>query len=163
VRHYVLRSSDPALRAVIVEDKAALVGVGLAAAGLLGSALIGNETPDALASLVIGVLLMATAFGLARPLADFLIGHSLPAEQLQQLYAIVAQAPAVEEVLVTQAVYTGPEEVIVVAKVRPAESQTAAALAQAMDELDAALRAALPEVAEVFIDVTTYRAELAQP
>jgi cation diffusion facilitator family transporter len=163
VRHYVLRSSDPALRAVIVEDKAALVGVGLAAAGLLGSALIGNETPDALASLVIGVLLMATAFGLARPLADFLIGHSLPAEQLQQLYAIVAQAPAVEEVLVTQAVYTGPEEVIVVAKVRPAESQTAAALAQAMDELDAGLRAALPEVAEVFIDVTTYRAELAQP
>jgi cation diffusion facilitator family transporter len=163
VRHYVLRSSDPALRAVIVEDKAALVGVGLAAAGLLGSALIGNETPDALASLVIGVLLMATAFGLARPLADFLIGHSLPAEQLQQLYAIVAQAPAVEEVLATQAVYTGPEEVIVVAKVRPAESQTAAALAQAMDELDAGLRAALPEVAEVFIDVTTYRAELAQP
>jgi cation diffusion facilitator family transporter len=163
VRHYVLRASDPALRAVIVEDSAALVGVGLAAAGLLGSALIGNETPDALASLVIGVLLMATAFGLARPLADFLIGHSLPAEQLQQLYAIVAQAPAVEEVLVTQAVYTGPEEVIVVAKVRPAESQTAAALAQAMDELDAGLRAALPEVAEVFIDVTTYRAELAQP
>jgi hypothetical protein len=69
----------------------------------------------------------------------------------------------VEEVLVMQAVYTGPEEVIVVAKVRPAESQTAAALAQAMDELDAGLRAALPEVAEVFIDVTTYRAELAQP
>jgi divalent metal cation (Fe/Co/Zn/Cd) transporter len=71
----VLPASDPALRAVIVEDSAALVGVGVAAAGLFASALVGNETPDALASLVIGLLLMATAFGLARPLADFLIGY----------------------------------------------------------------------------------------
>jgi cation diffusion facilitator family transporter len=157
--HYVLHASDPALRAVIVEDSAALVGVGVAAAGLFASALVGNETPDALASLVIGLLLMVTAFGLARPLADFLIGHSLPAEQLQRLYEVLAGAAAVEAVILVQAVYTGPEEVIVAAKVHPVESQTVAALAQAMDDLDGALRAMLPEVAEVYIDVTTYRTE----
>ena len=126
----------------MVEDSAAVVGVLLAGLGLVGSALVGNEMPDALASLLIGLLSAATAFGLARPLADYLIGRSLPAEQLQQLYAILAAAPAVEEVILLQAVYTGPDEIVVAAKVRPVPTQTVDALAHAMDDLDAALRAA---------------------
>ncbi|HLH22073.1 MAG TPA: cation diffusion facilitator family transporter [Chloroflexota bacterium] len=159
---YVLHTSDPALRAVVVEDSAGVVGVVAATAGLLASMLLGRDTPDALASLAIGLLLAATAFGLARPLADYLIGRSLPADQLQRLYAILVAAPAVEEVILLQAVYTGPDEIVVAAKVRPVPSQTVDALAHAMDDLDRALRAALPEVAEVYIDVTTYRAEIAQ-
>jgi cation diffusion facilitator family transporter len=158
---YVLHVSDPALRAVLVEDSAALLGVALAALGLVGSALVGNSMPDALASLVIGLLLAVTAFGLARPLADFLVGRSMSPEQLQRLYAIVSAAPAVEQVLALQAVYTGPEEVIVAAKVRPAPQLTIDGLTRAMDELDAALRAAVPEVADVYVDVTAYRSEAA--
>lgn len=157
VWRYLLRSSDPALRAVVVEDSAALIGLGLAAGGLLLSELIGNNTPDALASLLIGILLALTAVALARPLADFLIGRSLPAEQLKQLYAILAAASTIEEVLSLQAVYTGPEEVIVGAKVHPAAGLTIDQLTRAMDELDQTLRSALPEVAEVYLDVTTYR------
>jgi cation diffusion facilitator family transporter len=161
LRRYLRRIPDPALRAVLVEDGAALAGVGLAALGLLASGLFGSETPDALASLLIGLLLAATAFGLARPLGDFLVGRSVPVEQLQQVHAILAAAPAVEEVLAVQAVYTGPEEVIVAAKVRPALSLTVQALTAAMDGLDRALRAALPEVAEVYIDVTAHWSETA--
>src|SRR5439155_21859412 len=116
------------------------------------SALAGTSTPDAVAALLIGLLLAATAFGLARPLADLLVGRSVPVEQLEQALAILAAAPAVDEVLAVQAVYTGPEEVIVAAKVRPVEHLTVAALTGAMDALDQALRDALPEVAEVYID-----------
>ena len=49
--------------------------------------------------------------------------------------------------------------VIAAAKVRPLASLTIDALTRAMDELDAALRAAVPEVADVYIDVTAYRSE----
>jgi cation diffusion facilitator family transporter len=155
--HYLLQSSDPSLRAVVVEDSAALVGVGLAAAGLLLTQMTGSNTPDALASLLIGVLLAVTAFGLARPVADFLIGRSLPPERLQQVSAILSSDPAVEEVLALQAVYTGPQEVVVAAKVRPASGLTIEQLTRAMDGLDRTLRTMLPEVADVFIDVTGYR------
>jgi cation diffusion facilitator family transporter len=154
---YLLQSSDPSLRAVVVEDGAAVVGVGLAAAGLLVSQLIGNNTPDALASLLIGVLLAVTAFGLARPVVDYLIGRSLPAERLQLVSTILSNDPAVEEVLALQAVYIGPLEVVVAAKVHPAPGLTIDQLTRAMDSLDQALRTALPEVADVFIDVTSYR------
>jgi cation diffusion facilitator family transporter len=154
---YLLRSSDPALRAVVVEDSAALVGVGLAALGLLLSELLGTNTPDALASLLIGLLLAITAFGLARPVADLLVGRSLPADQLQQLLEILTKDPAIDEVLALQAVYTGPQEAIVAAKVHPAVGLTIDQLTRAMDGLDSVVRSALPEVADVYVDVTTYR------
>ncbi len=46
----VLHSSDPTFRAIIVEDAAALVGLGLAAIGLAASALLGDSRWDAVAS-----------------------------------------------------------------------------------------------------------------
>jgi divalent metal cation (Fe/Co/Zn/Cd) transporter len=153
--------SDPALRAVLVEDSAALIGVALATVGLLASAMVGSSMPDALASLLIGLLLAGTAIGLARPLADYLIGRSMSLEQLERLARIVSSAPAVEQVLVLQAVYTGPDQVIVGAKVRPVANLTIDELTRAMDELDHALRDAVPEVADVYIDVTAYRADTA--
>jgi cation diffusion facilitator family transporter len=157
--HYLSRTSDPTLRAVVVEDTVALVGLGLAAVGLLLSDLVGNSTPDGIAALIIGVLLAVTAIGLARPLADYLVGRSLPVEQLQQLRAIVAASSAVEQVLTVRAVYTGPEEVVVVARIHPAPNLAIDQLTMAMDDLDTAMRATLPEVADVYIDVTSYNLE----
>src|ERR1700730_15228742 len=75
----VLHSSDPTLRAIIVEDVAALVGLGLAAIGLAASALLGDSRWDAVASILIGLLLATTAFGLAWPLSDYLVGRSVTA------------------------------------------------------------------------------------
>jgi cation diffusion facilitator family transporter len=74
VWRYILRSSDPVVRAIVVEDSAALIGLCLAASGLLLTRILGTSVPDSLASLLIGLLLAVTAFGLARPLADFLVG-----------------------------------------------------------------------------------------
>src|SRR5438309_1589732 len=112
-----------------------------------------------LAALAIGVLLAVTAFGLARPFADFLVGKSLPEPLLEKLVAIVDEDPAIEQVLSIRAIYTGPEEVIVAAKVRPSPSLSVGELARAMDDLDRRIRQALPLVADVFVDVTAYRGE----
>ena len=159
VWRYILRSSDPVVCAAVFEDSAALVGLGLAAGGLLLSKVLRSSVPDSLASLLIGVLLSATAFGLARPLADFLVGRSLPAPLLEKLYAIFREDAAIEQVLSLRAIYTGPEEVVVVAKVHPSASLNIEQLTRAMDDLDHRIRLALPLVADVFIDVTAYRAE----
>ena len=156
VWRYIRLSSDPAVRAIVVEDSAALIGLCLAASGLLLSKILGTNVPDSLASLFIGLLLAITAFGLARPLADFLVGRSLPALLLEKLYK---EDVAIEEVLSLRATYSGPEEVIVVAKVRPSSNLNIEQLTRAMDDLDRRIRHALPIVADVFIDVTADRAE----
>lgn len=156
---YLVWASDPVVRAVVVEDSAALVGLVLAAIGLLLSKVLGTSLPDSLASLSIGVLLAATAFGVARPLADFLVGRSLPPAQLEKLRSILKEDAAVEQVLSLRAVYSGPEEVIVMAKVHPSGNMKIEGLSRAMDELDHRIRRELPIVADVFIDVTLSRAE----
>jgi cation diffusion facilitator family transporter len=154
---YLFRSSDPTIRAVVVEDGAALIGVVIAAAGLLLSHQLRSGRPDAIASLLIGLLMAATAFGLGRPLADFLVGKSLPPELLEQIRSIIASDKAVDETLSVKSVYIGPEEVIVAAKVRPKPGLTTEELGRAMDDLDHALRKASPFVADVYIDVTSHR------
>src|SRR5260221_2860127 len=113
VRRYILRSSDPVVRAVFFEDSAALIGICVAAGGLLFSGIFGTKLPDSIALLVIGLLLAVTAFALARPFADFLIGKSVAPAQFEELYAIVEGDAAVEQILSLRAMYSGPEEVVV--------------------------------------------------
>ena len=156
---HLRRSSDPTVRAVVVEDSAALIGLVIAAVGLLLSRHFNSGRPDAIASLLIGLLMAATAFGLGRPLADFLVGKSLPPALLEQIRSVIASNETIAETLSVQAVYTGPEEVIVAAKVRPTPGLTTEELSRAMDDLDHALRQASPFVADVYIDVTSHRGD----
>src|SRR5258706_10221066 len=46
---YILRSSDPVVRAVFFEDSAALIGISIAASGLLLSRIFGTSVPDSVA------------------------------------------------------------------------------------------------------------------
>ena len=155
---HLRHSSDPTVRAVVVEDSAALIGIVIAAVGLFLNQQLRSGRPDAIASLLIGLLMGVTALGLGRNLADFLVGKSLPPELLDQIRNVIASDPAVEEILSLQAVYTGPEEVIVASKIRPSARLTAEELSQAMDNVDQKLRKASPFVADVYIDVTSHRA-----
>lgn len=156
---YLQQASDPIVRAVVVEDSAALIGLILAACGLVLSQALHTHVPDALASLAIGLLLAVTAFGVARPTVDFLVGRSLPAPLFERLNKIVREDPAIGRVLSLRATYLGPEEVIVGAKVHPAERLGADEFARAMDELDHRIRRELPVVSEVFIDASAHPTE----
>jgi cation diffusion facilitator family transporter len=156
---YLRRASDPTVRAVVVEDSAALIGILIAAAGLVTSELTKSSKPDGIASLLIGILLAITAVGLARPLADFLVGRSVHRSDLEKLHAILVGSPAVDEVVSLQAVYTGPEEVVVAAKIRPRMTMSTSEIAQAMDELDRKLHAESSLVADVYLDLTTRQSE----
>jgi cation diffusion facilitator family transporter len=148
------KTSEPIPRAIIVEDGAALIGDALVAGAILTRQLGGPAASDGVAALLIGLLLAATAVGLARRLADLLIGRSILPSRVAEARAIVAASPAVEEVVHLYAVYAGPQEAIVTAKVRPAPEQHAVELARGLDEIDQRLRSELAEVGEVFIDVT---------
>jgi cation diffusion facilitator family transporter len=153
---YLRHTSEPTLRALAVEDSAALIGVAIAAAGLLVRELGGPSSSDAIASLLIGILLAVTAVGLAQPLADLLIGQSISPARLEKAHAILARSPAIEAVLDLYAVHTAPHEVILTAKVHPAPARSSEQLAEHLDEVDVRLRRELPEIAEVFIDITAH-------
>ena len=143
---FLRHTSDPTLRALAVEDAAALVGLSLAAAGLLVHELGGPASSDAIASLLIGILLGVTAVGLARPLADLLIGQSMRPERIELARRTLDESPAVDEVRQLYAVHVAPQEVVLAAKVHPSPDLSADELAREMDRLDTRLRTELPDM-----------------
>jgi divalent metal cation (Fe/Co/Zn/Cd) transporter len=71
----VMATSDPTLRAVFAEDAAALLGLVIAAVGLGAHELTGSSVPDAVGSILVGLLLAAIASYLIERNRAFLLGE----------------------------------------------------------------------------------------
>jgi cation diffusion facilitator family transporter len=94
----VMRTSDPTVRAVFFEDAAALVGVAIAAVGIAGHQLTGSVIPDAVASILIGVLLGVVAIVLIDRNRRFLIGEVADVRVWSAALAELLDQPEVERV-----------------------------------------------------------------
>jgi len=110
-------SSDPISRAVFAEDLAAVVGNLIAAAGIGLTQLTGSQVPDALAAILIGLVLGYVAIQLARRNGDFLIGRRAPANIHRRVMDIIAGRPGVRGVPEMLVTFLGPHRLWVMARV----------------------------------------------
>src|SRR5436190_3639219 len=72
---HVMATSDPTLRAVFAEDSAALTGLVIAAAALAAHQLTGSPVPDAIGSILVGLLLAVVAIILINRNRRYLVGE----------------------------------------------------------------------------------------
>jgi len=110
---HVLATSDPTLRAVFFEDSAALVGVLLAAAGLGLHELTGSPIPDAVGSILIGVLLGAVAIVLINRNRRFLVGQEADPRVRAAAIRALLDAPEVARVTYLRLEVVGPRMIFV--------------------------------------------------
>src|SRR3954468_23730614 len=89
-QRYLAATTDTTVKAVTFEDSAALVGLVLAALGLLLEQLTGSTVWDGIASILIGVLLILVAGALARANVSLLIGQAVPEKLERELRAEIA-------------------------------------------------------------------------
>jgi len=79
---YVMNSQDPSVNVVLLEDIAAVLGVGIAAVCMGLSSYLNNPIPDAIGSCLIGGLLGLVASFIIQTNIAALMGRSIPAGRL---------------------------------------------------------------------------------
>jgi len=138
---HVLATSDPTLRAVFFEDSAALIGLVIAAAGLAAHELTGSATPDAIGSILVGVLLAVVAVVLINLNRRYLVGQEAgPRVRAAALQALV-DLPEVARVTYLRLEVVGPRMVFVVGDVDLTGDDTESHVAVRLRALEAKISA----------------------
>jgi cation diffusion facilitator family transporter len=149
----VMATSDPTLRAVFAEDSAALIGLVIAAVGLGAHQLTGSSTPDAIGSILVGVLLAAVATVLIDRNREFLIGEEAdPRVRAAAMRTLLAE-PEVARVTYLRLEVVGPRLVSVVGDVDLTGDDTESHVAVRLRALEAKLDAS-PAVAGTVLSLS---------
>src|SRR6266702_151933 len=110
---HVLATSDPTLRAVVAEDSAALAGGVIAAAGLAAHQLTGSPAPDAVGSILVGLLLGVVAIVLINRKRRFLVGEEADPRVRSAAIGALLEMPEVARVTYLRLEVVGPRMVFV--------------------------------------------------
>ena len=123
----------------------ALFGIAMAVA-------TGDGRWDGVGALAIGLLLLIIAIFLAVEMSSMLVGESAVPEQTEAIRQALAAQPMVNRVIHLRTLHVGPDELLVAAKIATDPHQSAADLADAINEAEVNIRAAVPEATYIFIE-----------
>lgn len=158
---YLHESKDPTAKTVIFEDSAALIGIVIAAAGLvLGQYHVppgDGHYWDGIASITIGVVLAIVAFSLARSSRGLLLGEAATKKSVEAIRAAINKHPNVREVVELLTMHLAPKQILVTAHVNLKDDLTYEQIVKSIDEIEAAMREADPKVDMIFLETARQR------
>jgi len=149
---FIRRAKVPELPVVLLEDTGALVGLAFALFGVSLAELTGNARFDAAGSIAIGVLLGVIAMILVVEMKSLLIGEAASPEVTTNIARAIESAPHVRGLIHMRTQHLGPDELLVAAKLEFAPDLTMPELAQAIDDVEAAMRAAVPAARVIYLE-----------
>ena len=150
---HVLATSDPTLRAVFAEDAAALVGLLIAATGLGLHQLTGSPTPDAIGSILVGLLLGVVAVVLINRNRRFLVGQEAEPRIREAAIEALLEQPEVSRVTYLRLEVVGPRLISVIGDVDLTGDDTESHVAVRLRALEAKITAS-PAVAGTVLSLS---------
>lgn len=151
VRH----SKDPPTFIVLLEDTAAMLGIAAAFAGIWLSQHFNEPAWDGVASIVIGVILAATAVVLGQETKGLLIGERARQEVLD---SILAEATSLDGVVGANGVLTvhlAPHQILAALSVEFEDDLNTPQIEALVIEMETRLHALHPEIVALFIKPQT--------
>ncbi|MDA1074606.1 MAG: cation diffusion facilitator family transporter [Proteobacteria bacterium] len=149
----VRMSKDPSIFVVVFEDTAALLGLLVALAGLVAYQITGNLIFDALASIIIGLILAGTALWLAYESKSLLIGEAASPLLRTQIRDCVVTDPRITHVNEVATMHMGPQQIIVNLSVDFVDGVDSSVVKQAVTDATRRIKALDPAISRVFIEV----------
>lgn len=149
---FIRRSKSPELPVVLLEDIGAMAGLAFALAGVGLAEVTGNPRFDAAGTLVIGVLLGVIAVVLMVEMKSLLLGEGASPAAVDAIRLTMENHPSVRQVIHMRTQHLGPEELLVGAKLVLDSTLDAAGMAAAIDAVEAAVRAEVPDARVMYIE-----------
>ena len=153
----IRRSKDPASFTVLFEDSAAVLGIAVAALATYLGRRFGVLWLDGLASILIGLLLMAVASLLGAKTKTLLVGEGLDRKALQTICQIAAAVPDVERSGYPFTTFFGPKDALLAMSVQFRRGVTSRQVESSVDRIEERVREQFPEIKHIFLEVDSVR------
>ena len=145
-------SKDPTVFTVLFEDSAAMLGLFAAFIGLLLTEWLGNPVYDALASIVIGLILSFTAMLLAYESKGLLIGEAASREVVSSIIDIVKGKSEILSINEILTMHMGPEDVLLNISLDFHDNISSGEVEKTITQLEIQIKKKHPEIARIFIE-----------
>lgn len=149
---FIRTAKAPELPVVLLEDVGAEIGLAFALIGLTLAEVTGNARWDAVGSVAIGLLLVVIAIVLAAEMKPLLIGEAASEADIADITTALRSAEHVNSIIHLRTVHLGPDDLLVAVKIDFDHSLSMEQLAQAIDDAEVALRAAVSKTATIYIE-----------
>jgi cation diffusion facilitator family transporter len=147
----VKASKDPSVFAVLLEDTAALAGLGLALAGVVLAYLYDAPVFDGAASIAVGGVLVLTAVFLARETLSLMTGESASLEVLNEARAAIERDDRVDAVEELLSLHLGPRDILLAISIDFRDELTGSEVEAAARDLSNRLAGSHPAITRVYL------------
>ncbi len=148
----VQRGKDPSMFVVLFEDSAALLGLLIAMLGIWLTQVTGIAVFDGIASILIGLILGATAIWLAIETKGLLIGEGANTEVVDSIRQIAESYEEVEKVNELLTMHMGPEFILVNISIRFKRGQLTREIEAVIQDIDSAIKLKHGLVKRIFVE-----------
>jgi cation diffusion facilitator family transporter len=150
--HEVRRSKDPTVFTVLFEDTAAMLGLIVAAVGIALAQAFHMPEIDAIASILIGVILAGVAVLLAFESKGLLIGEAASRDAQSKLRDLITTTPGILATNELLTMHLGPQDILVNVSLDFEDHLTSVEVEATISELERRIKKAHPEVQRIFIE-----------
>ena len=153
---YLRESKDPTAKTVLFEDSAALLGIMIAAAGLVMTDFeVGGSAGaywDGVASILIGLVLAVVAFVLARSSRGLLLGEAPNAKTVEAIKKAMESHPNVERVVELLTMHLAPKQILINSHVKLRQGLMTDDIERTILEVEDRIKQAEPKVEMIFLE-----------
>ena len=146
------RGKNPVFFVVLFEDGAAMLGLLTALAGVTLTHLTGSPIWDGLASIIIGLVLAATAIWLARETMGLLIGEGADKTVVAAIRSCAVAHPQIENINEIATLHMGPDFIVVNMSLDFSDQLGIGELESLVTRLTREIKALDPSIKRVFIE-----------
>jgi len=148
----IRESRDPAVFIVLLGDVGDLLGLLVALAGILATNLMHDPVYDGIASMIIGLVLLAISIVLVRESWSLLMGEATSRKTVHQVIKLAEGDVAVVKIQKHFSMYLAPEEIVLQLLTVFKKTLTAVQITEAIARISERIREEYPRFKQIFIE-----------